>query len=375
VAFHGFAALAAWRHRASEQEDSMATRARDTGDSEVFGVLGMNRAEERAYQVLLAHPGLVAASLADPLRISSRKASQLLARLAQMGLATHSPERPRRYFAAPPDIGFEALILKQEAALQRARRSALELKERNASRPAAENPDERLIEVITNPVAAGQLFFQMARTVREEMVCLARPPLLFSSTEKREDVFPRAAARGVRFRTVVDSSILQVDGILDVFRADAQAGTELRLVPSLPLKLVMIDRRCAIMPLDLTRPDGPVLFLRSSSLLDAFYVLFEMIWAQSAPLALDAADPPGAVRGGARGRAVTVNEQLVPLLSAGFNDKTIADQLGVSWRTLERRIVELMRELDARTRFQAGFLIGCRSQANRKPKGSRAPDG
>jgi sugar-specific transcriptional regulator TrmB len=348
----------------------MATREQDTGDGGVFGVLGMNRAEESAYQVLLAHPGLGAAGLAGQLRIPSRKASQLLARLASMGLATHSPERTRRYFAAPPDIGFEALILKQEAALQRARRSALELKERSASRHAAENPDERLIEVITNPVAAGQLFFQMARTVREEMVCLARPPLLFSSAEKREDVFPRAAARGVRFRTVVDSSILQVDGILDVFRADARAGTELRTVPSLPLKLVMIDRRCAIMPLDLTRPDGPVLFLRSSSLLDAFYVLFEMIWTQSAPLALETVSPPGASRGAAR--AAVIGEQLIPLLSAGFNDKTIADQLGVSWRTLERRIVELMRELDARTRFQAGFLIGCRTQANRNPKGVRS---
>lgn len=348
----------------------MGRQEHNSGDSSPFDILGISGAEESAYEALLAHPGLTAASLASQLRIPSRKASQLLARLAHKGLATHSPERPRRYFPAPPDIGFEALILKQEEALQRARQSALALKERNASRPVAENPDERLIEVITNPVAAGQLFFQMARTVREEMVCLARPPLLFSSAEKREDVFPRAAARGVRFRTVVDSSILQVDGILDVFRADASAGTELRLVPSLPLKLVMIDRRCAIMPLDLTRPDGPVLFLRSSSLLDTFYVLFEMIWAQSAPLALDAASPRDASRGAVR---AATNEQLVPLLSAGFNDKTIADQLGVSWRTLERRIVELMRELDARTRFQAGYLVGCRTQANRKPKAIRSP--
>jgi DNA-binding NarL/FixJ family response regulator len=45
---------------------------------------------------------------------------------------------------------------------------------------------------------------------------------------------------------------------------------------------------------------------------------------------------------------------LLGLLVAGLKDETIARQLGVSLRTVQRRIAALMHELGARTRFQAG---------------------
>jgi DNA-binding NarL/FixJ family response regulator len=39
----------------------------------------------------------------------------------------------------------------------------------------------------------------------------------------------------------------------------------------------------------------------------------------------------------------------------GAKDETIARQLGVSLRTVRRRVAELMDELGASTRFQAGM--------------------
>jgi DNA-binding NarL/FixJ family response regulator len=54
------------------------------------------------------------------------------------------------------------------------------------------------------------------------------------------------------------------------------------------------------------------------------------------------------------------SEQLVSLLAGGLNDKTIASELGISTRTLDRRILTLMRSLGARTRFQAGWVAARR---------------
>ena len=51
-----------------------------------------------------------------------------------------------------------------------------------------------------------------------------------------------------------------------------------------------------------------------------------------------------------------------------LNDKTIAHELDISIRTLDRRVVELLKGLDARTRFQAGWLAATR----RQPGGSDA---
>ena len=50
----------------------------------------------------------------------------------------------------------------------------------------------------------------------------------------------------------------------------------------------------------------------------------------------------------------------MPLLAAGLQDVTVARQLGIATRTVERRMQTLMRELSATTRFQAGWLAAQR---------------
>jgi DNA-binding NarL/FixJ family response regulator len=48
------------------------------------------------------------------------------------------------------------------------------------------------------------------------------------------------------------------------------------------------------------------------------------------------------------------------LLTAGVKDQAIARQLGVSLRTIRRRLANLMREAGAVSRFQLGMLAGRR---------------
>ena len=45
---------------------------------------------------------------------------------------------------------------------------------------------------------------------------------------------------------------------------------------------------------------------------------------------------------------------MLDLLQMGMKDESIARQLGVSLRTVRRRIADLMDDLGASTRFQAG---------------------
>ncbi len=48
--------------------------------------------------------------------------------------------------------------------------------------------------------------------------------------------------------------------------------------------------------------------------------------------------------------------QVLLMLASGASDATIARQLGVSQRTVERRIRSIMDTLGAESRFQAGLL-------------------
>jgi DNA-binding NarL/FixJ family response regulator len=83
--------------------------------------------------------------------------------------------------------------------------------------------------------------------------------------------------------------------------------------------------------------------------------MFELLWSQAAPIAFTRA---GELRTGElASRLPEETEQIVPLLAAGLNDKAIAHELGISASTLNRRIAELMKGVDARSRFQLGWLV------------------
>jgi DNA-binding NarL/FixJ family response regulator len=113
-----------------------------------------------------------------------------------------------------------------------------------------------------------------------------------------------------------------------------------------------------LIPLDLQQPDSPALLVRSSPLLDALRLLYEQIWERAAPVSFAHDGDLGATAASAGLPGVAAD--LVRLLAAGLGDKVIARELGISVRTLERRIAGLMGDLDARTRFQLGWQAALR---------------
>src|SRR5699024_569741 len=72
--------------------------------------LGIGEVEERIYRWLLTHRGAKASETARALALAPGKAQRLLDALEGKGLATHTPERPRRYIPSSPDVALEALI-------------------------------------------------------------------------------------------------------------------------------------------------------------------------------------------------------------------------------------------------------------------------
>jgi sugar-specific transcriptional regulator TrmB/DNA-binding CsgD family transcriptional regulator len=316
--------------------------------------LGLDALETSAYLSLLDHPRATAAEIADAMALSLRRAQRLLDAIEARGLVTHSPERPRRYLLSAPDIAIEALILQREKELQRIRGSVRQLHERAASH--RQSTPEPLIELITQRESERQVFRQLQASAQREVIFLVRPPILISRPAAPEapDYENDARARGVRYRGVVDSDYLAMPGAVEHVRADIDKGDEVRVVHRLPFKMVLADRRTALIPLDLSSPRSEVLLVRSSALLDALYALFESLWDRAVPVSLGR-DLSLKTRPAADGLTADGRE-LLGLMAAGLNDKAIAHELGVSMRTLNRRISELMAQLNARSRFQIGWI-------------------
>jgi DNA-binding NarL/FixJ family response regulator len=106
------------------------------------------------------------------------------------------------------------------------------------------------------------------------------------------------------------------------------------------------------------------LLVRSSALLDALYALFELLWQHAAPVTFTRTGELSA-----RERDAAIDEEgenLLALLAAGLNDKTIAHKLDISLRTLKRRISTLMRSHKVRTRFQLAWALAPRVDNGRR---------
>lgn len=87
-------------------------------------------------------------------------------------------------------------------------------------------------------------------------------------------------------------------------------------------------------------------------------VVFEHSWAQATPL------NPGHF--GTPVISAEAKQAIVRLLTEGMKDEVIARRLGISLRTCQKHIAEIMDAFRADSRFQLGYLIRARLGDARK---------
>lgn len=174
-------------------------------------------------------------------------------------------------------------------------------------------------------------------------VLLLRPDQWALPTESRMiDLMAQIIADGRRVRAIYPVRILaEAPGIV---MARSKIGEEIRVLPEVPTRMMIIGTTHAILPEPLGNADSPRSLVRQRGLVEALTLLFEQYWDRSLPVSgIDRIDTRSDVR-----------RFLLEQLAAGAQDEQIARRLGVSLRTVRRRVAELMQELGADSRFQAG---------------------
>ncbi|MCF6470613.1 LuxR family transcriptional regulator [Nonomuraea sp. MG754425] len=321
-------------------------------EDNALSAVGVDADDERIYRDLLRRPRAALPELAAHTGRTTVALRRAFSRLEALGLVSRMAGRPVRFLPTRPDVAVAALISRREEGLAQARLAALALL---AETPPTENQSpEELVEVVQGQAAVVQRFTQLQQTATEELLVLDRPPYAQDPTEQNVEELDRLS-RGVLVRGIYDVSALEIPGKLRLAQEAVAAGEQARISPEVPMKLAIADRRSAILPLstaasaDSGSADSAVI-VHSSSLLDALVTLFEVLWRGALPLPAAPSD----------GRAGVPDPELFTLLAAGLKDEAVARQLGVSLRTVHRRVSELMELLGARTRFQAGLLAARR---------------
>ncbi|MEV4346859.1 helix-turn-helix domain-containing protein [Actinoplanes sp. NPDC049596] len=285
-------------------------------------------AEQNAYRLLVRMSGATAAGLAERDGLTPGEAAHVLESLHRKGLASGGPE----FHALPADVALGDALLREQQALESARRMVASLSEEyrnNTRRRSAEH----LVEIVVGAPALRERLREMQDTAEKEILWFCRAnPIAMQGPENTEET--TALERGVRYRAIYERELLEKPGELDSIVEAMSLGEQSRTLPTLPVRLAIADRRLAICPLvpDAARGVGPptAALIRPSELLDALVALFESYWDRATPLVPDG------------GATEEPDRLLLSLFVSGLPDKSIATQLGVSRRTVQRRLDRLM---------------------------------
>ncbi|MGX1544950.1 helix-turn-helix domain-containing protein [Streptomyces adustus] len=315
-------------------------------------VLGLTAPQTQVYEHLverqIGHPHQVAEELA----LEPDAVLEAMQRLNDLGLVAQDPKDSSLFSVIPPDLSLEALIRRKEGELQRIRLYTEGLTDRYRMAARRGQSDE-IVDVIRGSREIGTCVDQLVCQARNQLEVLSRPPYLNGFSPGREEL--KALEGGLPTRVIYAKEALEQEGAAETLRTLGAVGEQTRILPEVPVKLLMADRRLALVPLA-TEEGAAVVVVRPSGLLDALVVLFDTLWEKAVPY-------------GGTGSALQpaqLNEderQLVQILAAGLKDETAARHLGLGVRTVRRRIAAVMEQLDATTRFQAGYLLGLRAAA------------
>jgi DNA-binding CsgD family transcriptional regulator/sugar-specific transcriptional regulator TrmB len=313
--------------------------------------LGMGHEAELVYRTILEHPTWGVAEVAAHLDWHDANVRTAMDTLADLRLLRPSPGNPGQLRPVSPQVGLAALLVRSEAELNR-RQSQIETSRAAVAALAAEygvgaDYAPEVMERLEGNEAVRNRLGELMDAAKAE--CLSFQPGA-QQPETREAGRPLvqdALERGIKLRAIRQEIFRNDPLTLTYVRWNTSLGGQTRTVPALPMRLVVIDWQCALVPLDPNDSSRGALELRSPGAVAAMRALFEQFWSIATPWDEKA---PQRDQNGLSRREL----ELLKLLAAGHTDEVVGRKLGLSLRTIRRMTSDLMERLDAQSRFQAG---------------------
>ncbi|MGY0231554.1 helix-turn-helix transcriptional regulator [Longispora urticae] len=301
------------------------------------------------YSLLLKCPDLDARQLARRLGRTEDHVRTVLDKMTDLSLLHDLDDAQVKPMAAHPVLAMQQLIAQEQAALderaQHLHRSYAALSSALPRYAAefAQYADSRLCERVEGISAVRHRLQELAVNAREEV--LSFNPTAANPTATRAASRPLDLAvldRGVRMRRIYPENICRETSAWAYASSLTEAGAEVRVAPSLPLRLIVIDYQVGVIPLNPNDAESGAILAREPGLVAALVALFESYWPRSRTLASLAERP---------GDCSPLERSILRLLATGAKDEAVARQLGLSVRTVRRNIADLMDRLQATSRF------------------------
>lgn len=308
--------------------------------------VGVSPLAERVFRILLRLPGSTTAQLADHADLDETGVSTSLEQLVRSGLVqeTGGDEAVRRWLPLDPRGAVQALVRQRQEGLEKAVHAA-ELLSTEFAEGLLTSRRRQPAEVVDGEDRVVAAMMSLVALAKHDVAVLDAPPYVDHGASRTAE--QSLLTRGVASRAVYSTAALEIPGRYESIRQMVREGEQARVLPTVPLKLLMVDGKHSLLPLSVH--DGRVrsaIIVHPSMLSSALSALFDALWNQAMPLPVEDDVLPEGFN--------ATDRRLVALLASGVKDEVIARELGISARTLGRRITRVMDQLGAASRFQAG---------------------
>ncbi|MGK2876565.1 MAG: helix-turn-helix domain-containing protein [Nocardioides sp.] len=317
--------------------------------------LGLPEIHERVYRTLVELSAASVEEVAPRCRVTVAEADSVLTDLSSRGMVTRSRLDGTRFIPSPPDVALAALLVERQEALRRAGIQIAELSAAYATSGGRRGTAE-VLDSVRGVEAITQRFAQLQRGATTSVHALVKASAV---APVDDDVEADAIARGVKYNLVVEREVFDKPGFLAAAEEVLRLGTQIRVVPTVPLRALIVDRSLALIPL--SSRDAPeaipdALLVHPSGLLDVLLTAFDLIWEGASVLGL----VHGFAEEVGQPDLDPLDVRVLSLLFAGLTDQAVANQLGLSLRTVQRRVRMMMDRAGVDTRLQLGHEAGRR---------------
>ncbi|MGW7682121.1 helix-turn-helix transcriptional regulator [Kribbella sp. NPDC054772] len=319
--------------------------------------LGVDEATFAVYHALLSHPDSTPEQIAALVDRPMAEVNDLLDRLRELELLVPTWTNPSTEHAVHPRLGLTGLAERRRTELN------LRLGELNEAAASAEVIAEQYndlltarssgdVEVLKGRANASRRIEELALKTRETFWVLA--PAHVEDIIQVADNSPDFALleRGIKIKSVYLQSMAASKQAIEYAAKMHRLGCEIRATPTLPMRLMIVDRELVVMPMDPENPTAGAVIHRTPAVVAVAIALFDSYWARGTEMfAPDERDES----------PLTPHEsEVLRLLAGGAKDEQVARLLGISLRTARRITANLSERLDAASRFELGVAAAKR---------------
>ncbi|WP_179892159.1 helix-turn-helix transcriptional regulator [Streptomyces sp. rh34] len=318
-----------------------------------LSILGIDATEERVYRYFLRNPGTSTEDIDILLHRPREDVEKALARLDELCLLRTDEHGAAT--ATDPETAIERLteirlreLHEQLHQVTRSRHLVADLTAEQQARPLATQGVERL-EVLRH---IRDRIDDLAFFARQEI--LSVEPYTTLTPENIAHARPldtRCLRRGVRIRSVVLREALDHPPTVAYLRELRAQGASIRAADDLSERILVYDRRTALVPVDPADTSSGALVTQQAGLVSNILALFEKIWTEATDLAalIDTDPAPTGVLS-------EMEQRVMEEMCRVTKDETGARNLDISVRTYRRHVADVLRILNATSRPHAALL-------------------